>query len=149
MALDLDTRSADFAARFTALLASKREASEDVDAAVRGIMADVRARGDPALVELTQKFDHFDVALRGLRVPPAEIAAAAATCDSATVAALKFAAGRIRSHHERQRPADDHYIDSAGAELGSRWTAVESVGLYVPGGTASYPSSVLMKATQS
>ena len=146
MALDLDTRSADFEARFAAFLAGKREVSEDVDAVVRGIISRVRMRGDAALVELTQQFEHFDLALHGLRVPPAEIAAAAATCDSATVAALKFAAARIRSHHERQRPKDDHYIDSAGAELGSRWTAVESAGLYVPGGTASYPSSVLMNA---
>ncbi len=150
MAVDLDTRSADFDQRFQTFLAGKREASDDVDAAVRAIIADVRARGDTALVELTRKFDAFDLAPAnlpaGLRVPIDEIAAAAARCDAATIDALKFAAERIRSHHARQIPRDDTYIDSVGAELGSRWTAVESVGLYVPGGLASYPSSVLMNA---
>ena len=146
MALDLDSRSPDFEARFAAFLAGKREASDDVDQAVRAIIADVRARGDAALTALTLKFDHFDVARGGLRIPAAEIATACDICDSATVAALRFAADRIRSHHERQVPRDDRYKDATGAELGSRWTAVESVGLYVPGGTASYPSSVLMNA---
>ena len=146
MPLELDTRSADFESRFAAFLAGKREASEDVDALVRGIIADVRTRGDTALAELTAKFDHFDVNGHGLRVPTAEIAAARARCDHATVAALEFAAERIRSHHQRQIPRDDRYTDAIGAELGSRWTAVESVGLYVPGGLASYPSSVLMNA---
>jgi histidinol dehydrogenase len=146
MALDLDTRAADFDARFKAFLASKREVSEDVDGAVRGIIGDVRRRGDAALIELTAKFDAFDVAAQSLRVPPDEIARAADRCDAGTVAALRFAAERIRSHHERQLPRDDRYTDAVGAELGSRWTAVESVGLYVPGGTASYPSSVLMNA---
>ena len=146
MALELDTRSADFDRRFQAFLGSKREASEDVDVAVRAIIASVRARGDGALAELTRKFDGFDLASIGLRVPVAEIASAATTCDAATIDALKFAAERIRSHHARQIPRDDTYIDAVGAELGSRWTAVESVGLYVPGGLASYPSSVLMNA---
>ena len=146
MALDLDSRSSDFDGRFAAFLASKREASEDVDLAVRGIIADVRARGDGALVALTQKFDQFDVSAVGLRVPAAEIAAAARSCDATTIAALEFAAERIRAHHLRQLPRNDTYTDASGAELGSRWTAVESVGLYVPGGTASYPSSVLMNA---
>ena len=146
MALDLDTRSADFEAGFTRFLSGKREASEDVDNTVRAIVADVRARGDAALVDFTLKFDGFDVARHGLRVPAAEIATAAASCDVATITALEFAAGRIRSHHARQRPTDDRYTDATGTELGSRWTAVESVGLYVPGGLASYPSSVLMNA---
>jgi histidinol dehydrogenase len=146
MALDLDTRSADFETRFQAFLGNKREASEDVDGAVRAIIADVRSRGDTALVELTQQFDRFDVAKVGLAIAKSEIAAAIDLCDSATIAALKFAADRIRSHHQRQLPRDDNYIDATGAELGSRWTAVESVGLYVPGGLASYPSSVLMNA---
>ena len=146
MPLDLDTRSPDFEASFAAFLAGKREVSEDVDAAVKTIMSDVRKRGDAALAELTLKFDQFDISKHGLRVPAPEIAAAAANSDSATVAALKFAAERIRAHHQRQLPRDDHYTDSTGAELGSRWTAVESVGLYVPGGLASYPSSVLMNA---
>ncbi len=146
MALHLDTRAADFEARFKAFLAGKREVSDDVDGAVRAIIADVRIRGDTALVALTEKFDRFDVAAAGLRVPVAEIAHAAAACDPDTIVALGFAAERIRSHHERQVPRDDRYTDAVGAELGSRWTAVESVGLYVPGGLASYPSSVLMNA---
>jgi histidinol dehydrogenase len=146
MALDLDTRSPDFDARFVQFLSGKREASEDVDSTVRGIISDVRARGDQALVDLTHKFDRFDVARIGLRIAPAEIASAAAACEPATIAALNFAADRIRAHHQRQLPRDDSYTDSTGTELGSRWTAVESVGLYVPGGLASYPSSVLMNA---
>ncbi len=146
MAADLDTRAADFDQRFQAFLGGKREASEDVDAAVRAIIADVRARGDTALVEFTRKFDAFDPAPVGLRVPIDEIAGAAARCDAATIDALHFAAERIRSHHTRQIPRDDSYVDAVGAELGGRWTAVESVGLYVPGGLASYPSSVLMNA---
>ena len=146
MALDLDTRSADFDARFTQFLSGKREASVDVDDAVRAIVSDVRKRGDTALAELTLKFDRCDVVRSGLRIPAAEIADAAKTCDAATVRALEFAAERIRSHHQRQLPRDDRYTDATGTELGSRWTAVESVGLYVPGGLASYPSSVLMNA---
>jgi histidinol dehydrogenase len=146
MALDFDTRSADFEARFQAFLTNKREASEDVDGVVGGIIAEVRKRGDGALVELTQKFDAFDVSTAGLRVPASEIAQAARRCDAETIKTLHFAADRIRSHHQRQVPRDDIYIDALGAELGSRWTAVESVGLYVPGGLASYPSSVLMNA---
>ncbi len=146
MAVDLDTRSADFETRFARFLGGKREASEDVDSAVRAIIAEVRAGGDAALCELTARFDGFDVAAHGLRVPSEEIAAAAATCDAEAVAALQFAAQRIRAHHARQRPSDDRYVDNTGTELGSRWTAVESVGLYVPGGLASYPSSVLMNA---
>jgi histidinol dehydrogenase len=146
MAIDLNTRSVDFEARFRTFLGGKREVSEDVDAAVRGIIADVRTRGDAALFELTRKFDGFDPVPIGLRIPAAEIAGAARVCDPATVQALEFAAERIRSHHARQIPRDDSYVDAVGAELGSRWTAVESVGLYVPGGLASYPSSVLMNA---
>ena len=146
MALELDTRSADFEGHFARFLSSKREASEDVDQAARGIVADVRARGDTALIDLTQKFDGFDAARIGLRIGLAEIASAASSCDAATVAALQFAADRIRVHHQRQIPRDDTYTDDTGTELGSRWTAVESVGLYVPGGLASYPSSVLMNA---
>ncbi len=146
MALDLDTRTIDFESRFTEFLSGKREASEDVDQAVRAIVADVRQRGDVALADLTRKFDAFDITRHGIRVAAHTIAAAAAACDPATVEALRFAAARIRAHHQRQVPRDDSYIDATGTELGSRWTAVESVGLYVPGGLASYPSSVLMNA---
>ena len=146
MAITLDSRSPDFPSRFDAFLASKREASPDVDTAVRQIIADVRASGDAALVGYTRQFDHLDVSGGRIRVTRAEIDAAVAACDRDIHAALEFAADRIASHHRRQLPADDRYVDATGAELGSRWTAVESVGLYVPGGLASYPSSVLMNA---
>ena len=146
MPTQLDTRSADFEARFSQFLSAKREASAEVDAAVAGIIARVRRDGDRALAEFSAEFDNVDLARLGLAVSAAEIDQAVATADRATVTALEFAANRIASHHERQRPVDSHYRDAVGAELGSRWTAVESVGLYVPGGLASYPSSVLMNA---
>lgn len=145
MVLRLDTSSPDFEARFAAFLATKREVSEEVDEAVRGIIADVRTRGDAALIDLSQRFDRVDLTGR-IRVTADEIAQAAAAVDADTMAALTLARDRIRSHHERQMPRDDRYADVLGVELGSRWTAIEAVGLYVPGGTASYPSSVLMNA---
>jgi len=146
MPLRLNSQSADFAERFEALLGQKREAAQDVDAAVRGIIADVRARGDRALIELSAKFDRVDLAKLGLRVSAAEIDAAAAACKGATFEALKLARDRIEAYHVRQRPSDERFTDPLGVELGSRWTAVESAGLYVPGGAAAYPSSVLMNA---
>jgi histidinol dehydrogenase len=142
----LDTREPDFEVRFAAFLGAKREASSDVDAAAAAIIADVRSRGDAALVELTRRFDELDLERAGTRIPRAEIEAAVTGADRATIAALAFAHDRIRAHHARHRPHDDRYTDAAGAELGHRWTAIESVGLYVPGGQASYPSSVLMNA---
>jgi histidinol dehydrogenase len=146
MPLHLNTADADFERAFAAFLAAKRETAEDVDAAVRSIIADVRMRGDAALIELTQRFDAVDLAKVGIRVSASEIAAAVAASDKVTLAALELARGRIESHHRRQLPRDERYTDALGAELGTRWTAVESVGLYVPGGLASYPSSVLMNA---
>ena len=146
MPVQLDTEDRDFDSAFAAFLATKRETSEDVDAAVREIIAQVRRDRDAALTALTQKFDRLDLAKAGIRVSEAEIAAAVAACDAGTLEALNLARGRIESHHLRQMPRDDSYTDALGAELGSRWTAVESVGLYVPGGLASYPSSVLMNA---
>ena len=146
MPLHLTTADPDFENAFAIFLAAKREASEDVDQAVRAIIAQVRKDGDKALVELTRRFDRLDLAAAGIRVSEAEIAAAVAASDKATMAALELALARIESHHRRQLPADDRYTDTLGAELGSRWTAIESVGLYVPGGLASYPSSVLMNA---
>ncbi len=142
----LATTDGDFEARFLALLGQKREISEDVDATVRAILADVRARGDAALVDYTHRFDRLELSPETLRITPYEISRSVAACDPATLEALALARDRIRSHHERQMPKDDRYTDALGVELGSRWTAVESVGLYVPGGTASYPSSVLMNA---
>jgi histidinol dehydrogenase len=146
MAITLNQSDAGFEERFAAFLTTKREASPDVDSAVAAIIADVRARGDEALVEYTQKFDGADLRSLGIAVSNADIAKAYGEADAETVEALKFARDRIRAHHQRQRPADDRYTDAAGVELGSLWTAVETVGLYVPGGTASYPSSVLMNA---
>jgi histidinol dehydrogenase len=142
----LETGTPDFEAKFAALLAQKREVSDDVDAAVRAILADVRARGDAALIDLSHRFDHVDLTKLGIAVTPAEVDRAVADCAPDTLAALEFARDRIATHHRRQLPSDDRYVDATGAELGHRWTAVESVGLYVPGGLASYPSSVLMNA---
>ena len=146
MTYKLDTRTADFEAQFDQFLSAKRESSAEVDTAVRAIIAEVRRDGDRALAGLSVKFDHVDLSKLGLAVRTDEIDRAMATADREIVAALEFARDRIASHHERQRPADGYYRDPVGAELGSRWTAVESVGLYVPGGLASYPSSVLMNA---
>jgi histidinol dehydrogenase len=143
----LKTSNPDFEDAFTEFLAGKREASVDVDAAVGAIISDVRTRGDVALIELSRKFDFVDLDTLGMKITQSELEAAAASCSSETLEALAFAHGRIFRHHERQRPADSRYQDATtGAELGERWTAVESAGLYVPGGLASYPSSVLMNA---
>jgi histidinol dehydrogenase len=146
MARRLDASSADFEADFTELLFAPREAEEDVAQVVRGIIADVRSRGDAALVELSNKFDRADVTAKTLRVTPEEIAAAGAEVTAAQKAALDTAASRIEAYHRRQLPADDSFTDETGAKLGWRWTAMDSAGLYVPGGTASYPSSVMMNA---
>ncbi|MBT1155702.1 histidinol dehydrogenase [Aminobacter anthyllidis] len=146
MAITLRQSDADFEKRFAAFLTTKREISPDVDATVRAIIDDVRSRGDAALVDYTQKFDRADLSKLGIAVSRADIDQAYKDADPETIEALRFARDRIRSHHARQMPKDDRYIDPIGVELGSRWTAVEAVGLYVPGGTASYPSSVLMNA---
>ncbi|TIL70743.1 MAG: histidinol dehydrogenase [Mesorhizobium sp.] len=146
MAITLRLSDADFEPRFAAFLLTKREVSEDVDAVVRAIIARVRAEGDAALIDYTQRFEKADLKGLGIAVSQDDIAKAYDAADPQTIDALKFARDRIRSHHERQRPNDDRYTDAAGVELGSRWTAIEAVGLYVPGGTASYPSSVLMSA---
>ena len=146
MASRLATRSVDFPAKFRAFLAAKREASAEVETAVRAIIADVASRGDPALKEYTAKFDRLDLDQIGLRVTPREIDAARGACSREAVAALEFARERIEAFHRRQVPQDDRFTDSLGVELGSRWTPIDAVGLYVPGGTAAYPSSVLMNA---
>jgi histidinol dehydrogenase len=146
MAIRLDTRAADFAEKFRAFLDTKREASADVETVVRAIVTDVGARGDVALREYTQKFDHFTLDTARLRVTAEEITAAAAACERKALDALSFARDRIEAFHRRQMPRDDRFTDALGVELGARWTAIEAVGLYVPGGTAAYPSSVLMNA---
>jgi histidinol dehydrogenase len=145
MPIRLDARSADFPAKFRAFLDAKREVSADVEQAVRAIISDVVARGDAALIELTKRFDRVDLT-NSLRVTPAELDAATAACDREALAALRLARDRIEAYHKRQLPKDDSWTDPLGVELGHRWTAIEAVGLYVPGGTAAYPSSVLMNA---
>jgi histidinol dehydrogenase len=146
MPLRLDSQSADFTERFRSLLAVKREAAQDVEQIVRGILADVSARGDIALFELTAKFDRIDLAKTGLRVTTAEIEIAAKACQGEALEALKLARDRIEAYHRRQRPTEERFTDPLGVEMGAKWTAIEAVGLYVPGGTAAYPSSVLMNA---
>jgi histidinol dehydrogenase len=146
MPLRLDRGSADFDELFGKFLAAKREASADVEKAARAIVDDVAARGDAALIEATKKFDRLDLDAKGLRVSASDIAAAVKACDGPTLEALKFARDRIETFHRRQLPKDERFTDAAGVELGWRWSAIEAVGLYVPGGTAAYPSSVLMNA---
>jgi histidinol dehydrogenase len=146
MAVRLDINSSDFAQKFRALLDAKREASADVEASVRAIVADVAVRGDDAVKDYTRQFDRCDLDRAGLRVSAGELAAAVKSCSATALEALEFARARIEAYHRRQVPADDRFVDPLGVELGSRWTAIESVGLYVPGGSAAYPSSVLMNA---
>ncbi|MBR2657376.1 MAG: histidinol dehydrogenase [Loktanella sp.] len=142
----LSTIDSDFEARFTALLGAKREDSPDVDHIVAEIIADVRARGDAAVIELTSRFDRLDLTPETLRFTPEEIAAECALVSEDDRVALELAAARIRAYHSRQMPDDAQWTDETGAMLGWRWTPVSAAGLYVPGGLASYPSSVLMNA---
>src|SRR3954462_5292225 len=146
MPIRLDNRAADFPQKFRSFLDTKREASAEVEQAVRAIIADVAARGDAALVELTQRFDRVDLKAIGMQVAAAQLDAAASGCAPAALDALTLARDRIETYHRRQLPKDDRWTDPLGVELGHRWTAIEAVGLYVPGGTAAYPSSVLMNA---
>ncbi|HWX89589.1 MAG TPA: histidinol dehydrogenase, partial [Rhizomicrobium sp.] len=146
MARRLNAADKSFAADFQTLLFAKREEEDDVAAVVRGIIAEVRRRGDAGLIELTNKFDHAGVTQESLKLTAAEIEAALAMVSKAQLAAIETAAGRIESYHKRQIPEDARFTDDTGALLGWRWTSVDSVGLYVPGGTAAYPSSVLMNA---
>ncbi|MBL4927744.1 histidinol dehydrogenase [Fuscibacter oryzae] len=142
----LDTAAPDFDARFSALLGQKREEAEDVDHAVAAIIADVRSRGDAAVIELTARFDRLTLTAETLAFSPAEIAAEIAKVTPEDRAALELAADRIRAYHLRQMPEDASWQEPTGATLGWRWTPVSAAGLYVPGGLASYPSSVLMNA---
>ncbi len=146
MARRLNAKDKSFAADLEALLFARREIEEDVAAQARGLIAEVRARGDAALVELTNKFDRTNITAADLKVSPAEIEAGVAEVTPAQLAAIELAAGRIEAYHRRQLPKDESFHDDTGAVLGWRWTPVDSAGLYVPGGTASYPSSVLMNA---
>jgi len=142
----LTTRDHRFPEMFAGFVAAKREAATDVSGGVAKILADVRKRGDGALFDYTKKFDNIGLTRETMSVAPSEIDAAVMACNPKTLDALRLAAARIRAFHERQRPQDDHFVDAAGVELGSRWTPLAAVGLYVPGGTAAYPSSVLMNA---
>jgi histidinol dehydrogenase len=142
----LNINQADFETQFQALMSAKREDSPDVDAAVAKIIADVRERGDAAVIELTSKFDRLDLAPETLAFSREEIIAHCATVPAEERTALELAAERIRDYHERQMPADASWVDASGATLGWRWTPVSAAGLYVPGGLASYPSSVLMNS---
>ena len=146
MAVWLRTADPNFEDGFKTLLGQKREQAEDVNDKVASIVAQVRSSGDRALADLTLKFDGLDLRKAGIRVSEAEIEAARSQVNTATREALQLAHDRILDHHKRQLPKDDHYRESLGVELGTRWTPVPSAGLYVPGGTASYPSSVLMNA---
>lgn len=142
----LDATEPAFEARFQALLSAKREDSPDVDDAVSKIIADVRSRGDAALIALTAKFDRLTLTADDLQISAAEVDEACAQIGDADRTALELAAARIRAYHARQMPEDAEWVDGAGAMLGWRWTPVSAAGLYVPGGLASYPSSVLMNA---
>ncbi|MCP1167537.1 histidinol dehydrogenase [Limimaricola litoreus] len=142
----LSSTDSDFEARFAALLTMKREDSPDVDDAVAAIIADVRARGDLALIDYTSRFDRLTLPAERLRFSPEEIEAECAKVSAEDRAALELAAERIRAYHARQLPGDESWTDETGAMLGWRWTPVSAAGLYVPGGLASYPSSVLMNA---
>ncbi len=147
MAQRLDSADAGFDAQFAELLTAKREASVDVNETVTAIIADVRKRGDEAVVDYTRKFDRLpEITRETLAIPAADIDAATAACAPETVEALKMAAERIAAYHQRQLPENARFTDPQGVELGHRWTPVGAVGLYVPGGTANYPSSVLMNA---
>ncbi len=146
MPLELDSAAPGFAASFAGFLAAKRELDADVDVTVAAIIEDVRRRGDAAVAELSIRFDRLDLGSVALRIPSAEIAAAAKSCPPAALDALRFAHQRIEAYHRKQIPADLDYTDAAGVRLGARWRALSSVGIYVPGGIASYPSSVLMNA---
>jgi len=146
MPVTLNTREPGFETGFRTLLAAKRESAADVDAAVAAIIDDVAGRGDAALIEYTKRFDRVKLSPATLRLSSDEIAAAARSAPADTVAALRLAAERIESFHRRQLPEAVDYVDAEGVRLGLRWRPVAAAGLYVPGGTAAYPSSVLMNA---
>ena len=146
MALRLNSTDADFTAACDACVAQDRDGGPDISAVVREVIAEVRANGMDALKSYTQKFDGFALTGSTLRVTPEEIEAAEASCDKDDLAALDFAAARIRAYHEKQIPSDVRYTDDQGVMLGWRWTCVDAAGLYAPGGRAAYPSSVLMNA---
>ena len=146
MPLRLNASDPSFESEFESFVEANREVEEDVDTAVASIIEAVRSRGDVAVAEYTEKFDRVSLTLEDFRIPKERIAAAIQQCPMDTIEALKTASMRIRAYHETQVPAPVEYKDADGVRLGARWTPIDSVGLYVPGGTAAYPSSVLMNA---
>jgi len=146
LAIRLNINQPDFERNFAQLLATKREVSADVDEVVGEIISAVRENGDQALVDFTHRFDRVKISADQLRILPDEIDNAFGEVDDQTLDALELARERIYAHHARQKPEDDRYLDPIGVELGTRWTPIMAIGMYVPGGTASYPSSVLMNA---
>ena len=146
MPLRLNGAHPNFEKAFVRFLNNTRDSDADVDSVVSKILRDVRGRGDAALIDYTHRFDRVDLAAAEFRFEPDEIAGAADRCAPDAVAALGLAADRIRAFHERQMPQDMRYTDAQGITLGARWTPIDAAGLYVPGGTATYPSSVLMNA---
>jgi histidinol dehydrogenase len=146
MAVALDMQSADFDKRFQALVAAKRETSADVDLIVADIIDDVRHRGDVSLAELSLRFERIEIGRIGLKIAAADIEAAIGACEKKALEALKLAHARVMDFHLRQKPADLFFTDPLGVQLGWRWRPIDAVGLYVPGGAASYPSSVIMNA---
>ncbi len=142
----LDTRETDFQVRFQRFVDTRREADANISANVAAILARVRSEGDGAVADLTQRWDGHDLDVSGWHVSREDCARAYRTIDSTLQSALQLAAARISAYHERQRPADSDWIDDTGVRIGARWTAVDAAGLYVPGGRAAYPSSVLMNA---
>src|SRR2546423_13952750 len=146
MPVTLSIRDPGFEAGFRQLLAAKRESAADVDAVVAEIIEEVAARGDAALIDYTRRFDGMELAAGGLRLTEREITDGAAAAPAETVAALRVAAERIESFHRRQLPVAIDYVDEVGVRLAARWRPVAAAGLYVPGGTAAYPPSVLMNA---
>jgi len=146
MPLRLNASDSDFDARFTALVEARRETDTDVARDVAAIIAEVRVRGDDAVADYTQRFDGFDLASTGWSVAKDQRVAALDGLDGELRSALELAAARIRAFHEKQKPEDSETTDDVGVRMGSRWSAVETAGLYVPGGRAAYPSSLLMNA---
>src|SRR6202166_4206707 len=146
MAVALDMQAADFDERFASLVAAKRESSADVDLTVADIIDDVRHRGDVALAELSLRFERIEIGRIGLKIDAAEIEAAIGACETTALEALKLAHTRVMDFHLRQKPADLFFTDALGVQLGWRWRPIDAVGLYVPGGLATYPSSVIMNA---
>jgi len=144
--LKLRTKDADFEAQFSSFIKIKREKSEDVNASVSKILEAVKSRGDDALVEFTKSYDDFDINPAKMRIAEDDIDIAVKSCSASEIEALNLAADRIKDYHKKQMPEDLQYIDAMGVTLGYRWSPVNSVGIYVPGGMGAYPSSVLMNA---